>query len=182
MGEAKGLLYYGTITNISGNDFTADFTVYTDGANPMAATASGTITEGSSISGTLTGSGMGSGTFSLLYANTNDQTAAMVRPWAGAGGGVEIRFTIDNTGSLIHDERASVIPFKDCNMNGTVTPVSGTRLYSVSVVLTDCDDPLVNGSSYTGLATTRDGSAANNLLVYSVSNGAYTVSGEFNPD
>ena len=87
MGEAKGLLYYGTITNISGNDFTADFTVYTDGANPMAATASGTITEGSSISGTLTGSGMGSGTFSLLYANTNDQTAAMVRPWAGAGGG-----------------------------------------------------------------------------------------------
>jgi len=67
-------------------------------------------------------------------------------------------------------------------MNGTVTPVSGTRLYSVSVVLTDCDDPLVNGSSYTGLATTRDGSAANNLLVYSVSNGAYTVSGEFNPD
>ncbi len=66
-------------------------------------------------------------------------------------------------------------------MNGTVTPVSGTRLYSVGVDLTDCDDLSVNGA-YTGLATTKDGIATNDRLVYAVSNGTYTLSGEFNQD
>ncbi|PCI10854.1 MAG: hypothetical protein COB71_12075 [Thiotrichales bacterium] len=32
---ANSLLYDGTITSISGNDFTADFTIYTDGENPV---------------------------------------------------------------------------------------------------------------------------------------------------
>ena len=180
--ETKGLLYDGMITRTSDNDFTADFTIYTDGENPMSATASGTITEGAKIEGELVGSGVGGGTFSLLYASTNDQAAAVASAWLGGGGGFfEIGFTITDTGSLDHDESAGITPFKLCKMNGTVTPVSGTRLYSVSVELTNCDDPLVEGA-YTGLTTTRDGTAANNLLVYSVSNGAYTVSGEFNPD
>ncbi len=180
--ETKGLLYDGMITRTSDNDFTADFTIYTDGESPMSATASGTITEGAKIEGELVGSGVGSGTFSLLYASTNDQTAAVASAWLGEGGGFfEYGFTIDGVGNLVNDKSPDVIPFRDCKMKGTVTPVSGTRLYSVSVDLTVCDDPLVEGS-YTGLTTTRDGTAANNLLVYSVSNGAYTVSGEFNPD
>ena len=180
--ETKGLLYDGMITRINDNGFTADFTIYTDGESPMSATASGTITEGAKIEGELVGSGVGSGTFSLLYASTNDQAAVMVRPWRGGGGGFFVfGFTIENTGNLAHDRAPSTPPFDSCKMNGTVTPVSGTRLYSVSVELTNCDDLDVNGS-YTGLTTTRDGTAANNLLVYSVSNGAYTVSGEFNPD
>ena len=46
---AHELLYDGTITNISGSDFTANFTIYTGGKNPLTATASGTITAGPSI-------------------------------------------------------------------------------------------------------------------------------------
>ena len=181
--ETKGLLYDGMITRTSDNDFTADFTIYTDGESPMSATASGTITEGAKIEGELVGSGVGSGTFSLLYASTNDQAAAVTSAWLGGGGGFfEFGFTIDDAGSLTHDESTAFNQlFGLCKMSGTVTPVSSTRLYSVSVELTGCAVPLVEGS-YTGLTTTRDGTAANNLLVYSVSNGAYTVSGEFNPD
>jgi len=71
-------------------------------------------------------------------------------------------------------------------MNGTVSPVSGTRLYRVNVELTGCfvsgfnGGPNVNGT-YTGLTTTRDGNTGD-LLVFSVANGTYTLSGEFNID
>jgi len=82
----KELLYDGTITDITGDNFTADFTIYTAGENPVTATASGTITAGSSITGTLTGAGVGSGTFDLLYANTNNQVAALDLVWTGGGG------------------------------------------------------------------------------------------------
>ena len=79
MSAANGLLYDGTITSITENDFTADFKVYTDGENPIPATATGTITQSSSITGTLTGSGVGSGIFSLGYAISNNQAAAISR-------------------------------------------------------------------------------------------------------
>ena len=181
---ANELLYDGTITSITGNSFEADFTIYTAGKNPLTATASGTITAGSSITGTLTGSGVGSGQFTLLYATTNDQAAAMTSAWLGSGGGFgEFGFTIDGAGSLVHDESAgSGQLFLQCQMKGTVTPVSGTRLYRVDVELKDCDDLDVNGASYSGLTTTRDESTTDDRLVYAVSNGTYTLSGEFNID
>jgi len=79
------LLYDGTITSINGNSYTANFAIYSDGENPVQATASGTIISGASISGTLSGTGIGNdgsdGTFNLLYANTNDQAAAMALTW-----------------------------------------------------------------------------------------------------
>ncbi len=87
MSTANELLYDGAITNISGNDFTADFTIYTEGENPLTATASGMITQGSRITGTLTGSGVGSRTFSLLYATTNNEVADISRIKNGSIGG-----------------------------------------------------------------------------------------------
>ena len=183
MSTEKGLLYDGTITRINGETFEANFTIYMNGKNPMPATASGTITTGSSITATLSGNGVGNGQFTLLYATTNDQAAAMTSAWRGAGGGFDVfGFTIDNAGNLVHDKFAGVGQlFFTCKMNGTVLLVSGTRLYSVDVELTDCDDPDVNGD-YAGLATTRDESATNDRLVYAVSNASYTLNGEFNQD
>ncbi|VAW84675.1 hypothetical protein MNBD_GAMMA18-1214 [hydrothermal vent metagenome] len=176
------LLYDGTITRINGKTFEADFTIYTNGKNPISATASGTITTGSSMTATLSGNGVGNGQFTLLYATTNDQKAAMISAWRGSGGGFdEFGFTIDGAGNLVHDKTSDVLPFFTCKMNGTVTPVSDSRLYRVGINLTGCDDPDVNGP-YTGLATTRDGSATNDRLVYAVSNASYTLNGEFNQD
>ncbi len=192
MSVTNELLYDGTITSInimddSTADFTADFTIYISGENPVTATASGTITAGSSITGTLTGNGVGNGQFTLLYAATNDQDAAVVSAWLGTGGGFdEFGFTIDGAGNLTHDESAAFNRlFGLCKMKGTVTPVSDTRLYSVNVELTNCDDLDVNTDvtgAYTGLATTRDDNTTGVLLVYAVSNGSYTLSGELNPD
>jgi len=186
MSAGNKLLYDGTIININGNDFTANFIIYTDGENPVAATANGTITAGSSITGTLTGTGVGSGTFNLLYAATNDQAAVVVSAWrsvAEGGGGFDLfGFTIDGIGNLVHDRDAGFGQlFNSCKMNGGVTFLNGTRLYRVEVDLTDCNDLVVNGP-YTGLTTTRDESATNDRLIFSVSNGNYTLSGEFNID
>jgi len=66
MSMSHKIVYDGTITNISGNYFTADFIIYVEGKNPTTATANGIITEGSKIEGRLTGSGVGNGTFSLF--------------------------------------------------------------------------------------------------------------------
>ncbi|MBL1259449.1 MAG: hypothetical protein COB33_002825, partial [Thiotrichaceae bacterium] len=81
MSAKEELLYDGTITDITEDEFTADFTIYYQGSKPTESTATvtGQITEGSSITGTLNGSGFGDGTFSLLYASTNSEVAAISR-------------------------------------------------------------------------------------------------------
>ncbi len=72
MSMSHKIVYDGIITNVSGNYFTADFIIFVEGKNPTTATANGIITEGSKIEGTLTGSGVGNGTFSL-FSMPNEQ-------------------------------------------------------------------------------------------------------------
>jgi len=190
MSAANGLLYDGTITSISENDFTATFMIYTDGENPIPATATGTITQGSSITGTLTGSGAGSGIFSLGYAISNNQAAAISRiantaghiTWEGdlAGKpGFIYDYSIDNLGVLTHGTDVTIGIFDACDINGSVSPISGTSLYEVSVSLFGCTNPLVDGTTYTGLATSRSDSTVDDTLVLGVTNGTYSPFGDF---
>jgi len=72
MSMSHKIVYDGTITNINGNYFTADFIIFVEGKNLITATANGIITEGSKIEGRLTGSGVGNGTFSL-FSMPNEQ-------------------------------------------------------------------------------------------------------------
>jgi hypothetical protein len=190
MSAANGLLYDGTITSISENDFTATFMIYTDGENPITATATGTITQGSSITGTLTGSGVGSGIFSLSYAMSNNQAAAISRvenrlghlTWGGdlvGNGAFTYDFSINNLGVLTHAGDTGNGIFATCQINGSVSPISGTSLYEVSVSLSVCANPLVNGTTYTGLATSRSDSTVDDTLVLGVTNGTYSPFGDF---
>jgi len=186
MSTAKGLLYDGIITSITGNAFMADFTIYTDGENPMNATASGTITTASSITGTLTGAGVGSGIFSLLYDDTASNTEADLarikdREWDGDGAiGPNYAFTIDTQGVLANTIKAGFnVPIFDfCEINGTVMPINGTSLYEVAATLTSCDVPAVNNTNYTGFAVSRTDSVMDDTLVLVLSNGAYSPNGE----
>ncbi len=188
MSVDNGLLYDGRITGISGTDFTADFTIYTKGEFPVTATASGTITTGSSITGTLSGSGVGSGTFRLLYATTNDEVADVARienttnaTWEAKVGGsiVAQKFTIDNMGVLTDDFPPIGGVFSNCVvMNGNITPISGSSLYSVSVVLTGCGSSTRDGT-YTGLATSRTEAITDDTLVFAVTNGSWGLDGDF---
>jgi len=187
---AHELLYDGNITNISGNDFTADFTIYTGGELPVTATANGTIIAGSSITGTLTGSGVGSGSFTLLYATTNGDMANLSRienvvdinPTWGAkigGSSFEQEFFIDNVGVLSEGDFSGGGVFQNCELDGTFTPLSGHNLYTVSVTLMGCGFGGIANGSYTGLATSRTDTITDDTLVFSATNGLYSLDGDF---
>ncbi len=189
MSTGEGLLYDGSITNINGNSFEADFTIYTDGDNPMTATASGTITEGSSITGTLTGSGVGSGTFSLRYATTNSEVADISRieniagtnaTWGAkiGGGAFAQEFIINEAGEITHNTASLGGIFSSCELSGSITPIDGSSLYAVSVDLTKCDGNIFNGI-YIGLATSRTQSNQDDTLVFAVADGRYGLNGDF---
>ena len=192
MSVANELLYDGTITNISGNNFTADFTIYTEGGlflGPTKATASGTITTGSSITGTLNGSGVGSGTFSLLYATTNNTVAALPRienvvgintNWQAKVGGsfAAQELIIDNAGVLTEVDFSGGGGFTGCELDGTLIPISGSSLYRVSVVLTGCGSSTRDGT-YTGLATSRTDATTDDTLVFAAADGRYSMDGDF---
>lgn len=190
-----GLLYDGTMT-ITGNDFTADVTVYTNGKDPISATMTGTITEGSQITGgTLTGSGVGSGTFSLTYADSNNQLADVARvdndganaSWAydiynvSAFSGLD--FTVAQPTTLSDNSNPPAEgTFNACVIsNGSISPVSDTAIYSISLDFGSCVDfPQVNTANtgtYTGMSVSQ--TVADTTLVVAFSNGTYAIIGEF---
>lgn len=74
----QGLSYDGTI-GISGNSYSGTLSVYDDGVLLGTAPVSGTITQGSTVTGTLSGTGAGNGTFTLNYAATNGEVAGLSR-------------------------------------------------------------------------------------------------------
>ncbi len=192
MSVNNGLLYDGRITEINGNDFTVDFTIYTDGENSVSATASGTITEGSAIEGTLVGSGAGSGTFNLLYDTTTNNAVADIsrienvegvnETWMAllANAVIEQEFIIDNGGVITHDTPSTPGIFSGCDLNGTITPIIDSSLYDVAVALTECNagGGLANGT-YTGLATSHTDSVQDDTLVFAVTNGVYSPNADF---
>jgi len=190
MSVANNLMYDIAITKISGNDFTGTATVYTDGQNPMSnVPVTGTITTGSSITGALTGTGAGNGTFSLTYASSNDQPSKISRivntspPWTGPIGNVgptdNYQFGIDNTGMLYDFNPIGQGYFRGCSMDGTVTALSNTSLYRVVVTITQCNPVKDLDGDYTGLAATQDISDKVLSLTLTKADGSYSVSGNF---
>ena len=192
MSVAKNLMYDITITKITGNDFTGTATIYTDGQNPMAnVPVTGTITTGSSITGTLSGTGAGNGTFSLTYAKSNNQISAISRivttltAWKaliGLNSPGDYEFGIKSTGTT--GTLFDVFPtansyFDGCAMNGTVTALSKTSLYSVAVTITACSDGTVN-DKYTGLAATQDATDAVLAMTLASDDGKHSISADFN--
>ena len=188
MSTVNGLLYDGAITDITENSFTANVTVYENGENTGSAIASGTI-EGSSIDGTLTGSGFGSGSFNLTYASSNSHVADLSRventefySWRGEGLVSEFDFEINGEGIVADDNfSGSGSLYDSCEMSGTITPVSSSNLYSVNVTLRTCENDEELNGDYTGLATTIDDSGVDRL-VYMISNTAYAYFGGFYED
>ena len=189
---AQGLSYDGTIT-ISGNSYSGTLSVYDDGVLLGTAPVSGTITQGSTVTGTLSGTGAGNGTFTLNYAATNAQVAALGRVeetanpfWHGPIGGStsDYFFGISASGALGHAGPAtSNGTFHGCEFLGDkITPIAGTNLYSVTVMFDPigCINPnIITVNNYTGLATTRQRVAADDTLVFMVTNGTYSLATDF---
>jgi len=191
MSVENELLYDGILTIID-NDFTASFTIYTGGENPISATASGMITQESMITGTLTGSGVGSGTFSLLYASTNNEVADIARIDNGFSGGVlftwgatigsgtaDFEFIIEENGDVVDDVNNVQGLFHRCEIfPGSISPVAATNLYVVSATLLECADSAVD-MNYTGFATTRNEPSTDETLVFMMTSDDYSFSSDF---
>jgi asparagine N-glycosylation enzyme membrane subunit Stt3 len=194
MSAANNLLYDGTITSINQSSFSATFTIYDNGQNPVTASATGMITQGSSVTGTLSGTGLGNGTFSLTYALGNSNPAAIARiategtgtGWIGSTGSInQHQYTVLNTGVLLAEDTVGGATFDSCEMSGTFVPVAGSNVYTISVTVSNCVDTisspgtLINGTNYTGLAATRSQTSTDDRMIFSVSNGSFDLNTEF---
>ena len=82
----------------------------------------------------------------------------------------------------------SVTPAQDRNsidvvvFSGTLTPITGTSLYAVSITASGCADPNASGGPYTGFAALRTQAIPNDTLVIAmnVKTGFYwALFGEF---
>ncbi|RDH83871.1 MAG: hypothetical protein DIZ80_06975 [endosymbiont of Galathealinum brachiosum] len=177
------LLYDGTITNVTGSDFTGTVNVYKDGVLLAGTTTvAGTITSESSITGTLTGAGAGSGTFSLTYGlnNADSELTRVAKEWRGPINGAStegFNTIISGAGALSRENtfNSTTPVLAGCVMDvaSSISPISGVNIYSVNVVFNSCTDSNVNGT-YTGFTTTL--TAADIGLLMSYSNGSYSGS------
>jgi len=193
--DANGLVYDGTMTEINIDDFTATVSVFQDGTLITTAPVTGMITAGAKITGTLTGSGLGSGSFELIYALSNDTAAALSRVqnsvdegWfdrVGGGMAIGLAFVVDTMGNITPGFSATDGVFNQCVVDtGVISPITGTSLYTLNLTLSNCSNTAVNGD-YSGLASIRNESTENPIgdrLVSVISNSNFSVFGEFKAD
>lgn len=180
LSPADKLLYDIKITNINGNSFTGTAVIYTDNQNPMNATVSGTITSGSSISGTLTGTGAGNGTFKLVYESQG------ISPLSNIGWGVVFdnssRYFIvqvDNAWNLTTTLVELDGYFSGCSMSGTLSVLGSSNLYRVTSTISGCTSDTSFNGDYTGFATQQN--AIGTILVMAVTkaDGSHSISADF---
>lgn len=191
MSDAARVLYDGTITNITENDFTATVTIYESdySANTFdgevtvtTTTVIGTITEGSQITGTFEGVNAWNGTFSLVYAQSNSEVSSIAKVqtavgkiWSGdiSDLGSNQEFTVDALGNIIHSNAAGTSVFGGCTIgDSSIAPIPETRLYSVIIKFL----PTCPTGTFTGFATTK---GTDNVLVLAYSDGILAAATDY---
>ena len=187
MSVANTLLYDGTITDVTANDFTANVTIYKDLLVVSTTTMSGTITEGSQITGTIIGTSAFNGTFTIVFAQSNSEPSAISKVentpgvfWSGQiqpAPDTPQLFAIDSIGNIT-DIDAPTGVFGGCTITGasTISPIPNTRLYNVSLEFIGCS---ATGSIFTGLATTKDVGSADDVLVFTYADGTLAASADY---
>ena len=199
------LLFDGQITNITVDDYTATFDVYDAGAIAQSGVSvTGKVTTASQITGTLNGTGVASGTFTLVFDSTYNTGASNSRiiPPINSDWGTNLLTTfslasdtnfqdnlgmIDTGGALsVNGPIANDAATTGCSLEGPMAiPDSNLDLYTVendfpsslSPNSTICPfvDPAVK---FTGFAAVLSESAPDNDLLYAVTNGDYAIFGK----
>lgn len=170
-------LFYDGQMSISGSSFTANLTVYTNSLSPISVTATGSIVDGSSITGVISGGGVTvDGTFNLSFASTNNEASDIVnidQLWAGSFTLIDA-FEIDATGQLtrFEDFPINTTFIANCTVSSgtSIVPIASTRLYSVSFTLSGCTNNTNVIGNYTGLATSYSATNPDDHFVLMVSN------------
>jgi len=187
LSDSENIAYIGTFT-VSGNDFSGSVTVYEAGAMVQQdVSVTGLITEGSSLIGTLGGSGVANGTFQLNYAEDNGPVNLVQLERAS-----DWRPVVNlNIPSLNLTDTAAVAPadnigtggtgsniFEGCSYLGRIDPIAGTHLYTVTVTMDSCNGEGTGVDAipvHTGLASVR----GTDRFILALSNGEYDFSGEY---
>ncbi len=190
------LLYKGTFTAMTATTFTADVRIYRNGAFLRTATISnGSITEKSSMSGTLSGTGDYTATsFSLTYDTTVNARTPLVSAngeiWivpttASTGIGLDLNatklraFVLDNI-AIVHDT------LKGCSVGGAGLVLTNLnsgqsgriRKYNANLVSTSNCVNYAADFSLTGYITTFDNTANDDRYLWITYNDNNFFAGE----
>ena len=184
------ILVDGQISSINGSDFNATVDLYETGEMTQPnISVSGTVTSQSSISGTLNGTGVGSGnfnlTFDLLYnrgATTTRISAPIGNGWTGlvnmfTAGLATNNFETANSDTTYNFESTNSSSIT-CSHNGTIAISDSTvNIYSLQESISDavsCDGSLI-ATDYSGFAAVVDGVGTDDTLLYAVTNATHSV-------
>ena len=186
MSDAQALLYDGTFST-TGSTLTSTVTIYKNGTVAGISTLSATVTEGSQITGSLTGTELGNGTFVSTYSqlSNNDSNLTQVTEppskrslfWF-ADPKNTFEFGITTTGVLTESTTPDDAIFLGCNIvtGSKFETIANSSLFTVTLIFGTCNNAAVEGT-YTGYSQ----SLTSTSLSLSVSNGtnalAYNFSG-----
>lgn len=200
MSTSQHLLYDGANVSMGNGTLSGTVTIYhyppgiSPPIAPTTATLSGTVNLGHSITGTLTGMGLGNGKFNLVYASSTINpvadaatvTRALGIGWRGIYGdeiSLGMSFLVSSSGSISSNIPDSSTTLSNCLMSsGTIKPITGTIFYDVNVNLSSCNNgsstPAIANGNYIGLATVRTDTVNNaqvNRLIFIASHASGTT-------
>jgi len=180
------------LTSITGNDFSGTAKVYeffADTQSTADLTVSGTITAGSSITGTFSSAtaSFGQGTFSLVYNNqmgTIPTTPS--NDWQFYVAFNNVDFVTDGAGGI-----ASGTPgtpkgvfvfagvFANCVVNpvGTTAEIGSSKIYKVALTLADSGGTCAFAGDYTGYAVAQDATPTALAMAMVVKDGSKAFGG-----
>lgn len=199
---AEHILFDGQVDSISGSDFTATVDLYEAGERTQGdISVTGSVTSQSSITGTLGGTDVGSGDFTLTFdlAYGDGATIEKIRDkpsnWEGHIlstysflNDSEINwdafdvFNVDElVGSVLDSDSVDI-----CSYLGSISiPNNSSNLYIVEFDIPSgfgvndgqCDLPLDPVIKYSGFASVLSESSAENDLLFASTNGSFAIFG-----
>ncbi len=180
---ASNVLYDIEIANVTISDYTATADVYVDGAISQTGipVTNGTTNE-LQISGTLGGTGLASGTFSLDFDVDNNEAASLDRivavvneEWSGQIYGqdndsAEFRVTVSGVYEGIEDN------LPKCAFQDTFpTAFLELNIYQLSHDVINISNCTYADTNYTGFATVITANSTDDTLYYAFTNGAASL-------
>lgn len=175
----------GNVT-VSGKTFSANITsyaplgsVFDNGSTVISGTASGSINQRSTFSGSARFSGTVTSNFSYTYDSIyeRDSILSLISGlyFDYDGSGYWVTYDIDSQGVITGSDTDG------CQFNGNVKLINPDfNMYRINITATSCGD--LNGD-YTGLAALMDdGGSQNNTLAVSVSGSKYVISSSLHRD
>lgn len=186
------ILIDGSIDSVTEDEYTATVTVYKDGVMAQEnVSVTGMVMNESQVSGTLNGTGVGSGDFSLTFDPLYSRGATSDRILTGLGNAFgdvfmdipsmeTTNFSMFLFNNIINytltTVNTSLNPIPRCDHDGTSVITDSTiNIYTLQEVITQTQNCTISTSNYTGFAAVVDGVAEDDTILYAVSNGLNSV-------